>query len=194
MTMPAGAFRAQPCRLAGLSTGLSAGLSTVLDTGRLCFAVLTVLFALGCSEPPMSDGQPGGAAFSSRPVPAEPAGAAPDSDGVDFSGKDTVETEAPTEPGTGAAIAGDLAADPPMKPTNMVRCAEPRPEVCTREYRPVCALRDTGKRCLAPPCEGATEWVTRPNACDACTDPKVIGHRPGACDAEGARPRTMLDY
>lgn len=80
----------------------------------------------------------------------------------------------------------------------LVRCRMPRPEVCTREFRPVCALRDTGMRCESPPCIDATEWVTRPNACDACTDPRVIGHRPGACDAEGPEPktvpRTMLDY
>lgn len=60
------------------------------------------------------------------------------------------------------------------------RCEDPRPEVCTRDYRPVCALRDTGIRCVTIPCP-STEWKTYGNACDACADADVIGHLPGAC-------------
>ncbi len=61
------------------------------------------------------------------------------------------------------------------------RCGDPRPEMCTREYRPVCALRDTGVRCVTTPCP-STEWKTYGNACDACADADVIGHLPGACE------------
>jgi hypothetical protein len=65
-------------------------------------------------------------------------------------------------------------------------CRAPRPELCTREYRPVCAR-------LA----GAPERsVTRSNACVACSDPAVEGYRPGACetDASEAAPRQRLEY
>lgn len=61
------------------------------------------------------------------------------------------------------------------------RCEDPRPEMCTREYLPVCALRDTGVRCVTTPCP-SIEWKTYGNACDACADADVIGHVRGACE------------
>jgi len=60
-------------------------------------------------------------------------------------------------------------------------CKEPRSEICTREYRPVCATRDTGVRCVTTPCP-ATEIKTYSNACTACSDPKVLGYRVGSCE------------
>jgi hypothetical protein len=52
----------------------------------------------------------------------------------------------------------------------MVTCPEPRPQVCTREYRPVCAkLQDGGFKIYA-------------NGCTACTDPTVTGYREGVCE------------
>jgi len=60
------------------------------------------------------------------------------------------------------------------------KCKDPRPQICTREYRPVCATRDTGVRCVTTPCP-ATELKTYGNACSACGDSKVLGYRPGAC-------------
>jgi hypothetical protein len=65
-------------------------------------------------------------------------------------------------------------------------CPAERPQMCTREYLPVCASRDTGIRCVTTPCP-SVEWKTYGNACDACSDPKVTGHRPGACETEGAQ-------
>ncbi len=76
-------------------------------------------------------------------------------------------------------VAGPVS-DPALRP-----CETPRPEVCTRELRPVCALRDTGIRCITTPCDAA-EWVTRPNACEACREPATIGHWPGVCPEEHA--------
>ena len=67
-------------------------------------------------------------------------------------------------------------------------CSDPRPEVCTREYRPVCADRVVE--------DARVEQVTRPNACEACRDSDVRGHRPGACEAPGepaAAGRTRID-
>lgn len=65
-------------------------------------------------------------------------------------------------------------------------CPDARPELCTREYRPVCA------RLAGEP----ERWVTRSNACVACSDPAVAGHRPGACETDGSEeaPRQRLEY
>jgi len=60
------------------------------------------------------------------------------------------------------------------------QCGDPRPQMCTREYRPVCASRDTGVRCVTTPCP-SKEWQTYGNACDACSDKAVSGYREGAC-------------
>ena len=60
------------------------------------------------------------------------------------------------------------------------QCPEQRPQMCTREYLPVCATRDTGIRCITAPCPSAEE-KTYGNACSACADVKVIEFRTGAC-------------
>jgi hypothetical protein len=65
-----------------------------------------------------------------------------------------------------------------------VECVVPRPEVCTKEWRPVCGLRDTGVRCVTTPCP-SWETKTYGNACAACADPDVYGWRPGECEREG---------
>ena len=51
------------------------------------------------------------------------------------------------------------------------QCTEPRPEICTREYNPVCARLNTGN-----------EEKTYGNGCSACADPAVIDYRQGACE------------
>ena len=48
-------------------------------------------------------------------------------------------------------------------------CADPRPQVCTRDYRPACGLRRDGVR------------KTYGNACSACSDPEVVTQAAGAC-------------
>ena len=48
-------------------------------------------------------------------------------------------------------------------------CEEPRPQVCTMDYRPVCASLIGGG------------WKTFSNGCSACTDSGVEGWRDGAC-------------
>jgi len=48
-------------------------------------------------------------------------------------------------------------------------CADPRPEMCTREYRATCGvLRDGTRRNYG-------------NACTACSDPDVVSQGPGPC-------------
>jgi hypothetical protein len=55
---------------------------------------------------------------------------------------------------------------------DMAQCTEPRPEVCTMDYTPVCALRTES---------GTEQWKTYANACTACSDAAVTGYRENAC-------------
>ena len=48
-------------------------------------------------------------------------------------------------------------------------CEEPRPQVCTMDYRPVCASLSGGG------------WKTFSNGCSACADSSVEGWSDGAC-------------
>jgi hypothetical protein len=48
-------------------------------------------------------------------------------------------------------------------------CADPRPQMCTRDYRPACGLRRDGSR------------KTYGNPCTACSDPEVLTQAAGAC-------------
>lgn len=60
---------------------------------------------------------------------------------------------------------------PPPGPPGPARtvCVEPRPQVCTQVYQPVCATRRDGSA------------RTYGNSCQACGDGAVISHRPGPC-------------
>ena len=59
----------------------------------------------------------------------------------------------------------DAAPEPPV-----TSCAEPRSQVCTMEYIPVCGHLYSGER------------KTYPNACSACSDSEVSGRHPGPCE------------
>jgi tetratricopeptide (TPR) repeat protein len=48
-------------------------------------------------------------------------------------------------------------------------CAEPRPQMCTKDYRPSCGMRRDGTR------------KTYDNACSACADADVLNQGAGAC-------------
>jgi tetratricopeptide (TPR) repeat protein len=48
-------------------------------------------------------------------------------------------------------------------------CAEPRPQMCTRDYRPACGIRKDGGR------------KTYGNACSACADAEIVTQNAGAC-------------
>ena len=52
----------------------------------------------------------------------------------------------------------------------MVICSEPRPQICTREYRPVCAQMKDGS------------FKTYATGCTSCSDSNVVGYRDGACE------------
>ncbi len=69
----------------------------------------------------------------------------------------------------------------PISPTGSYhQCNDPRPEICTKEFRPVCAKVDTGVRCITTPCP-SSENKTYSNACSACSDSKVHGYWKNAC-------------
>lgn len=54
-------------------------------------------------------------------------------------------------------------------PTLVTQCSDPRPQVCTMEYAPVCAdLKSGGKKQYA-------------SACNACADDAVSGYLKGEC-------------
>ena len=51
-----------------------------------------------------------------------------------------------------------------------VVCKDPRPEICTMEYLPVCGISSDGSE------------KTYASGCTACSHPEVIGYRKGACN------------
>lgn len=64
---------------------------------------------------------------------------------------------------TGAELA------PESLPVAGGACADPRPQMCTRDYRPACGLRRDNSR------------KTYGNACSACSDADVVSQSAGAC-------------
>jgi hypothetical protein len=58
----------------------------------------------------------------------------------------------------------------PPAPAGQITCTMPRPQVCTKQYRPVCGARRDGTR------------QTYGNACEACADPNVASHVSGPCN------------
>jgi hypothetical protein len=54
--------------------------------------------------------------------------------------------------------------------SNLTNCPEPRPQICTMIYDPVCATLT----------DGQTE--TKASDCSACGDSEVVGYVHGACE------------
>jgi len=73
--------------------------------------------------------------------------------------------------------------DTPPVEEKLTECTDPRPEICTMEYNPVCASVDNGIRCITTPCP-STDWKTYATGCTACADKNVYAYKPGACDPE----------
>ncbi len=55
---------------------------------------------------------------------------------------------------------------------DLILCEEPRPQICTREYNPVCGTLQ----------DGSTK--TGSTGCTSCSDPDVVGYKMGACVKE----------
>ena len=72
---------------------------------------------------------------------------------------------------TAVACAQSTPVETPVSPRPvLVACEEPRPQVCTMQYDPVCGFT------------GDIQYKTYSNACSACSDASVSGHSPGACE------------
>ena len=78
----------------------------------------------------------------------------------------------------GASCSGSSA--PPPVAAAGTPCTDPRPQMCVQIYRPVCAERDNGVRCVTTPCD-STDPREYPNSCEACRDPLVYSWVPGPC-------------
>jgi hypothetical protein len=76
--------------------------------------------------------------------------------------------------------------NPAEEKAAFIECSEQRANMCTRQYLPVCATRDTGVRCVTTPCP-SSEQKTYSNGCEACTDAKVLGYVANACAQEPAK-------
>lgn len=59
----------------------------------------------------------------------------------------------------------------PVTPDDMTLCVDPRPEICTMEYAPVCGYTDSGQKTYA-------------SGCTACSDKTVIGYIQGECESD----------
>ncbi len=53
--------------------------------------------------------------------------------------------------------------------TDVILCEEPRPQICTREYKPVCATLQDGSS------------KTYATGCTSCSDSSVKSYQPGEC-------------
>lgn len=52
---------------------------------------------------------------------------------------------------------------------DMIACEMPRPEICTREFRPVCGLHEDGN------------YKTYSTACSACSNIQMTSYYKGVC-------------
>jgi hypothetical protein len=94
-------------------------------------------------------------------------------------------SQAPVAPAPVASAppaANPPAESSPQARNEPVQCTDPRPQVCTMIYDPVCATRDTGIRCVTTPCP-SSELKTMSSGCSACSDAKVISYVKGECPA-----------
>jgi hypothetical protein len=58
-----------------------------------------------------------------------------------------------------------------LQQSETIVCKDPRPEICTMDYRPVCATKTDGSQ------------ATYANGCGACSDPAVVEYREGECES-----------
>lgn len=56
-----------------------------------------------------------------------------------------------------------------INPDFDIKCSDPRPQICTMDYTPVCGIHSDGSS------------KTYSNGCSACSNKEVIGYNKGAC-------------
>ena len=67
----------------------------------------------------------------------------------------------------GACAAADVPSQ--QQKMAMTQCKDPRPQICTMDYSPVCGISQDGSK------------KTYSNGCGACSDPKVMEYSQGVC-------------
>ncbi|WP_439101556.1 hypothetical protein [Congregibacter sp.] len=74
-----------------------------------------------------------------------------------------------------AVITATAGCATPVEPEipSFTTCEEPRPQVCTMIFAPVCATTVTG------------ELTNHASGCNACADDQVLTYVDGACEEEG---------
>ena len=73
---------------------------------------------------------------------------------------------------TGGCASSHETTDGGAVTSTMTACTEPRPQICTREYRPVCAQLADGR------------FKTYATGCTACSDTAVSAYKAGACETD----------
>ncbi len=68
------------------------------------------------------------------------------------------------------SVFGCASGQPKALDGPQTACIEPRPQICTMDYTPVCAALVSG------------EDKTYSNGCSACADVNVVSHRLAACE------------
>ena len=59
-----------------------------------------------------------------------------------------------------------------INPDDMTLCTNPRPEICTMEYNPVCGFMQNN------------DSGTYASPCTACSDSTVVGYTMGSCESD----------
>jgi hypothetical protein len=88
-------------------------------------------------------------------------------------------------PRSGEAPSGDEDAPKLAPPSGEKQACTPesrQAQACTMIYAPVCAIVDTGIRCITAPCP-STKLVRFSNACAACKEKGTLGYYAGECQA-----------
>lgn len=143
---------------------------------RLCLLLLLA----GCSQSPTtSESSP--ATGGTSPTASAPPAASTPAPPVREPAPPVAESSPPAAQPIADPQPAPIASPEPQAGARAT-CSEPRPEMCTQRYDPVCATRDTGVRCVTTPCP-STEQKTMGNSCTACSDPKVISYVKGECPA-----------
>ena len=117
---------------------------------------LLLLTLVGCGQ---SGEQPAGAPSDEAPA------------GMETQPAETPAAESPAAPDTQPPA--DSGSQPrlitPGYSPDVSQCVEPRPEMCTQDYTPVCGVHNDGSR------------QTYSNGCTGCANPDVVGVIPGPC-------------
>lgn len=137
---------------------------------------LSLLFALGCGGAQVV---PQSASPGAVPAPAQAASPAPSSEPSHAAPPPVVEAPATPDPTGDGDDDGTRASGGRLA---FKECdAGARPQMCTKEYRPVCGEVDNGIRCVKAPCP-STSKRTFGNACSACSEARTTGYWPIACE------------